>query len=118
MEQHDSHVKLYYHLWQHTSRKADDRAGQHDRFEVFWADAATVKLWADEARNATCFHEATAIEEAGTGWFWWSCMPGCLPDGEACGPFNTSQEAYNDAQDDDVDTEAATDEFERLNGRR
>lgn len=23
MEQHDSHVKLYYHLWQHTSRKDD-----------------------------------------------------------------------------------------------
>jgi hypothetical protein len=41
-----------------------------------------------------------AVEESGTtgGWFWWSCLPGCLPDGPAMGPFNTRQEALADAQ--------------------
>ena len=31
-------------------------------------------------------------------WYWWSCFPGCLPDGDPCGPFDTSTEAYHDAQ--------------------
>tara|TARA_R100001530_G_scaffold91496_5_gene63556 strand:+ start:3135 stop:3389 length:255 start_codon:yes stop_codon:yes gene_type:complete len=33
------------------------------------------------------------------GWYWWSCFPGCLPDGEAFGPFSTEAEAIADAQD-------------------
>ena len=32
------------------------------------------------------------------GWYWWSCMPGCLPDGEPTGPFETEAEALADAQ--------------------
>ena len=30
------------------------------------------------------------------GWYWWSCQPECLPDGEAIGPFDTEQEALID----------------------
>ena len=33
------------------------------------------------------------------GWYWWPCFPGCLPDGEPSGPFNTEAEALEDAQD-------------------
>ena len=33
------------------------------------------------------------------GWYWWSCQPGCMPDGEPIGPFNTSQEAFDNAQE-------------------
>lgn len=33
------------------------------------------------------------------GFYWWSCFPGCLPDGEAHGPFETEQAAISDAQD-------------------
>lgn len=36
------------------------------------------------------------------GWYWWACFPGCLPDGEASGPFDTSGEAYDDAQSGDA----------------
>jgi hypothetical protein len=32
------------------------------------------------------------------GWFWWLCLPGCLPDGEPEGPFQTEQEALDDAR--------------------
>lgn len=42
------------------------------------------------------------------GWYWWSCFPGCLPDSEPFGPFETEAEALADAQDidgfDDPDT--------------
>lgn len=33
------------------------------------------------------------------GWFWQSCFPGCLPDGDPMGPFATRAEALADAQE-------------------
>lgn len=40
------------------------------------------------------------IEEEGirSGWFWQACFPGCLPDGDASGPFDSYAEALADAQ--------------------
>ena len=35
------------------------------------------------------------------GWYWWACFPGCLPDGEASGPFASEADAIADAQDID-----------------
>jgi hypothetical protein len=42
------------------------------------------------------------VEEEGItgGWFWWTCLPGCMPDGPAIGPFKTRAEALADAQED------------------
>ena len=34
-----------------------------------------------------------------SGWYWWSCFPGCLPDGDPNGPFETEQEAIADAKE-------------------
>lgn len=47
-------------------------------------------------------HEAGHAEHPGnqdleTGWYWWPCSPGCLPDGEPSGPFPTAEGAYLDA---------------------
>lgn len=36
---------------------------------------------------------------AGPGWYYWFCLPGCLPDGEPIGPFGTEAEALEDARD-------------------
>jgi len=36
------------------------------------------------------------IAKAYAGFYWWSCQPGCLPDGEANGPFETREEAEED----------------------
>jgi hypothetical protein len=33
------------------------------------------------------------------GWYWWSCLPGCLPDSDPYGPFATEAEAIADAQE-------------------
>lgn len=41
--------------------------------------------------------EESIFSEA--GWYWWPCFPGCLPDSDPIGPFDTEQEALNDAQD-------------------
>lgn len=32
-----------------------------------------------------------------TGWYWWSCFPGCLPDGDPNGPFESAEDAVEDA---------------------
>ena len=36
------------------------------------------------------------------GWYWHSCLPGCLPDSEPMGPFATQTEALTDAQSDEA----------------
>lgn len=52
--------------------------------EVFWLASVT--------------DGGPAASSLGPGWFWWPCQPGCLPDGEPNGPFDSSIEAYLDAQ--------------------
>jgi hypothetical protein len=37
-----------------------------------------------------------------SGWYYWFCFPGCLPDGEPEGPFATKAEALADAQEGDA----------------
>lgn len=32
-------------------------------------------------------------------WYWWACFPGCLPDSEPFGPFETEAEALADARE-------------------
>lgn len=32
------------------------------------------------------------------GWYWWACLPGCLPDSSPVGPFSSEAEAIEDAQ--------------------
>ena len=58
-------------------------------FEVFYDDA-------DEAfgHKRNFDGDGKPVE---AGWYWWVCFPGCLPDGDPCGPFRTSREAYTDA---------------------
>lgn len=36
------------------------------------------------------------------GWYWWPGFPGCLPDGEPTGPFQTEIEAIADAWDMEI----------------
>lgn len=73
--------------------KADSRAGQHSDgngpFEVFYIDSTLIQ-------KRGCRHYEC-------GWYWWSCSPGCMPDGEAQGPYATSTEAWQDAKAGDYD---------------
>ena len=36
-------------------------------------------------------------KEVDPGWYWWPCFPGCMPDGDAIGPFLTEEDAITDA---------------------
>lgn len=33
------------------------------------------------------------------GWYYWPCLPGCLPDGDAMGPAASAASAEADARD-------------------
>jgi hypothetical protein len=35
--------------------------------------------------------------EGGDGFYWWPCFPGCLPDSEPVGPFDSEFECLVDA---------------------
>lgn len=62
-------------------------------FEVFYADQR-------EHGKEVNGLPIVVLEEGGDrpeGWYWWVCLPGCLPDGEPSGPFPTSEGAYLDA---------------------
>lgn len=44
-------------------------------------------------READLILEANAL----AGFYWWTCSPGCMPDSEASGPFESELEAVEDA---------------------
>lgn len=95
--------------------------------EVFWVDAGQWGYdqfgercdmpgdddLADQDGNCPeCGHPANNTSGHGTcdgpahdppvpcraGWYYWHCFPGCLPDSEPIGPFDTEGEAMADAR--------------------
>ena len=57
----------------------------------------------NNARSAACPECAKVFAVSGSdpvGWFWWTCLPGCLPDGDINGPYDTRELALADAQAD------------------
>ena len=63
----------------------DDEPVAYGSFEVFWSDN---------------YPDDDNLEVDAAGWYWWCCSPGCLPDsGSAVGPFASSRQAYDDAQE-------------------
>ena len=47
----------------------------------------------------TCGSFDQASDEAHqSGWYWVACFPGCLPDGESVGPFQSEKECLADAE--------------------
>lgn len=74
----------------HNDATAPERVGfhmwnAHGSFEVFYFG---------DVQNA--------LDEE-TGYYWWPCFPGCLPDGDPFGPFTTSELAYADAMESESD---------------
>lgn len=60
-----------------------------------------VEVW--YASEGDCWEADDDSAASPAGWYWQACFPGCLPDGEPMGPFETEAEAIADAQDTDID---------------
>lgn len=92
------------------------------------ADIATdnhVEWWSEEAYEVTCkcgvytvnaaraepfptidcpscgadVREADVKPTGQAKWWWWTCMPGCLPDSDVFGPFDSEAQCLTDAVD-------------------
>ena len=55
--------------------------------EVFYADRDFVNDWNKESR----LYGEEGLDD--TGWYYWYCFPGCLPDSNPDGPFSSEEEA-------------------------
>lgn len=53
-------------------------------------------LWDYAADNEATPRDVCAV--ALSGYYYWFCFPGCLPDSDPSGPFKTEVEALADAQ--------------------
>ena len=86
-----------------------------ETFRANYADClecttTTVEDGAGEYRCDSCSEGRKGFEpekeDVQTGWFYWFCFPGCMPDSEPMGPYATEEEALADAREG-MDDEAA-----------
>ena len=47
-------------------------------------------------------HVENPEESLEPGYYYWDCFPGCLPDSEPWGPYETEQKAIEAAQEEAV----------------
>lgn len=67
--------------------------------ETFYHEHAKRELcMLNAGHKAELYGECVVDEDdncRGTGWYYWYCFPGCLPDSEPNGPFATEQDAID-----------------------
>ena len=70
-------------------------------FEIFFGEQVECPECGDWSSEKACECEDTSGLRRNylKGWFWWPCFPGCLPDGEPMGPFASSRQALEDADE-------------------
>ena len=70
--------------------------------EVFHIDEAFVASlgWDDDMPTEDMNYHDSDGEYLGDGWYYWYCLPGCLPDSTAFGPYTTPALALIDARED------------------
>ena len=58
-------------------------------------------FYRDESENTadTVFWNEWDDEPFGSGYYFWFCFPGCMPDSSPFGPYATEAEAIEAAQD-------------------
>jgi hypothetical protein len=66
---------------------AETTQEEYGSFEIFWDDG-------DNGRNFDSQGELVK-----PGWYWWACSPGCVPDSDAYGPFASSRQALENADE-------------------
>lgn len=66
--------------------------------EVFYVDVRQIEQ--DRVTNSALWQDGSKPDITSPGWYWWACCPGCLPDGEPQGPYETEAEAIEASKDD------------------
>lgn len=61
-------------------------------------DHAAIELF-DRQAGIEVFHARDYRLPLAPGFYWWACQPGCLPDSDPVGPFESRVDAARDALD-------------------
>lgn len=81
-----------------------------ETFETEYAECPSCGVTLTPDRGSFVCDECAAVEpdDVKTGWFYWYCFPGCLPDSDPVGPFDSEDEALENAREmaDDDEGEA------------
>lgn len=64
--------------------------------EGSWMDEIMTQFEHDSGEGYT-LEDRQQDADSQAGWYYWCCFPGCLPEGDAIGPFKTALEAAQDA---------------------
>lgn len=64
-----------------------------------WALPDAEVFYRTEAENAEYGFVDSDGDPMPTGWYWWACFPGCMPESEPYGPFIAPELAIIDARD-------------------
>ena len=92
---------------------ATEAAAQDEELVCQYMKRPEFRLASMNSRTREAMLDAIVEEENITGgWFWWTCLPGCLPDSSAFGPFETRAAALADAQENQDKDEDSEDEDE------
>ncbi len=51
------------------------------------------------ARKGELPSETEGDEPSEAGFYYWACFPGCMPDSDPIGPYDTEAEALDDARE-------------------
>lgn len=68
----------------------------------FHQHAKRERMALNAGHKAELYGECITDDEGdclGTGWYWQACFPGCLPDSDPIGPFDTEALALADARE-------------------
>ena len=69
----------------------DSTGDSYGSFETFRITRQNRASWGDGGR----WEDGSLIR---CGFYWQACLPGCLPDGDAVGPFRSEAAAIKDAR--------------------
>jgi predicted RNase H-like HicB family nuclease len=90
-----------------------ETAAQDEELIYEYSKRPEFRLRHMNSRTQEAILDAIVEEEGITGgWYWWTCLPGCLPDSCAFGPFDTRAEALADAQEAQENADEDEDEDE------
>ena len=94
----DPHALPDLEVFQLTAREVAER--DEDMIHEYM-QRREFRLAAMNSRAQDAMFDAMIEEEGITGgWFYWYCFPGCMPDSDAIGPFDSHNEALEAARDE------------------
>ena len=73
--------------------KMEDTGEEYGSFETY----RRLRLFGEKR---SFFEDGTLMDD---GWYWQAGFPGCTPDADPIGPFDTAKEAYANAQEINVE---------------